>query len=60
MGRGSEAREQNEQDPSVVGFLLENAIRDIGIPPCPSILEQINLEMARDEPDLRHIDHYIS
>lgn len=49
-----------EQDPAVVGFLLENAIRDIGIPPCPSILNQINVEMAKDEPDLRHLDHFIS
>lgn len=60
MVLGSNASRPTEQDPAVVGFLLENAIRDIGIPPCPSILEQINVEMARDEPDLRHLDHFIS
>ena len=47
------------EDPTLVGFLLENAIRDIGIPPCPAILNQINVEMAKDDPNLRHLDHII-
>lgn len=35
--------------------LLGNAIRSIGIPPCPAILEQINAEMRRDEPDFKRL-----
>ncbi len=42
-----------------VNVLLENAIRDIGIPPCPVILEQINAEMRRDEPDLKRLARII-
>lgn len=43
-----------------VGTLLANAIRDIGIPPCPSILTKINAEMSKDEPDLKYLDRIIS
>ena len=42
-----------------VGTLLGNAIRDIGIPSCPAILNQINAEMAKAEPDFRYIDRII-
>ncbi|MCX7172695.1 MAG: HDOD domain-containing protein [Proteobacteria bacterium] len=48
-----------DADSSVVGTLLGNAIRDIGIPPCPAILDQINLEMGKDEPDLNHLTRII-
>jgi HD-like signal output (HDOD) protein len=43
-----------------VGSLLETAIRDIGIPPCPAILDQINAEMRKDEPDFNHLTRIIS
>ena len=42
-----------------VGALLGNALRDIGIPPCPEILTQINTEMGKDEPDLKHLERMI-
>ncbi len=60
MSLGSDSNTPLAEDPAVVGFLLENAIRDIGIPPCPAILNQINAEMAKAEPDLRHLDHFIA
>ena len=46
-------------DSASVGKLLANAIRDIGIPPCPAILNQINAEMSKEEPDLKHLDRLI-
>ena len=49
-----------EQDAASVGTLLANAIRDIGIPPCPAILIQINTEMSKDVPDLKYLDRVIS
>lgn len=49
-----------ETDPSRVGALLENAIRDIGIPPCPAIVDQINAEMRKDEPDFKRLSSVIS
>lgn len=45
--------------PSPVDALLESAVRDIGIPPCPAILERINAEMHKDEPDLKHLSSLI-
>jgi HD-like signal output (HDOD) protein len=48
-----------EQDAARVGVLLSNAIRDIGIPPCPAILERINSEMSKDEPDFNQLDRII-
>lgn len=47
-------------DPSRVETLLGKTIGDIGIPPCPAILSQINKEMQKDDPDLRHLDDIIS
>jgi HD-like signal output (HDOD) protein len=49
-----------ETDSPRVGVLLENAIHDIGIPPCPVILEKIHAEMGQDEPNFNHISHIIS
>lgn len=46
-------------DAGQVGTLLGNALRDIGIPPCPEILTQIHAEMAKDEPDLKHLERII-
>lgn len=34
-----------------VDQMIEDAVRDIGIPPRPTALEKINAEMCRDEPD---------
>lgn len=50
----------SDDAPSRVGSLLENAIRDIGIPPCPAILDKINTEMRKDEPDFRHLTRIIN
>lgn len=43
--------------------LVENigfAIRDIGIPPRPTVLTEIESEMAKDEPDFTHLAKVIS
>ncbi len=45
---------------SHVAALLENAIRDIGIPSRPSILDRINAEMHKDNPDFHHLAHLIT
>ena len=47
-------------EPSPIDAMLENAVRDIGIPPCPAILDHINLEMHKDEPDMMHLSKLIS
>ncbi|MBI3901796.1 MAG: HDOD domain-containing protein [Nitrosomonadales bacterium] len=49
-----------ETDPDRIGDLLESAIRDIGIPPCPTILEDIHTEMGKSEPDFKHLTRIIS
>ena len=36
---------------SDIDKLLEDAVRDIGIPPRPAVLQQVDAEMAREEPD---------
>ena len=45
---------------SPVDALLENAVRDIGIPPRPAILDRISFEMSKEEPDLMHLSKLIS
>jgi len=47
-------------DPGRISALLGRAIDDIGIPPCPEILVQINAEMGKDEPDLKRLDAIVS
>lgn len=47
-------------DPARIAALLGRAIDDIGIPPCPEILVQINAEMSKDEPDLKRLDTIVS
>ena len=47
-------------DSTRVGTLLEKAISDIGIPPCPAILNQINAEMRKDEPDFKRLANIIN
>lgn len=43
-----------------VATLLQNAIRDIGIPPCPDILEQIRVEIHKEEPNLNRLTSIIN
>ena len=47
-------------EPTRVATLLEGAIRDIGIPSRPTILDRINAEMHKDEPDFHHLAHIIA
>lgn len=47
-------------EPTRVATLLEGAMRDIGIPTRPTILDRINTEMHKDEPDFHHLAHLIS
>lgn len=60
MSLATNHRAAPEPDAANVGTLLANAIRDIGIPPCPAILTQINTEMSKEEPDLKYLDRIIS
>lgn len=50
----------SDRDAEKVAPLLENAILDIGIPPCPAILNQINLEMCKDDPDFKRLTRLIN
>lgn len=56
----NESRTAANTDPAQVEDLLGRTIIDIGIPPCPTILKQISLEMAREEPNLKYLDGLIS
>jgi HD-like signal output (HDOD) protein len=46
-------------EPPSLDSILEQTIKDIGIPPRPAILERIATEMARDDPNFRHLGHLI-
>ena len=59
MSPGINAATEPEQDAAHVGNLLANTIRDIGIPPCPAVLNRINAEMSKDVPDFNHLDRII-
>ena len=52
-----EATSTAKQD---IGNMLEEAVRDIGIPPRPAVLERINTEMRRPEPDSGRLAGIIS
>lgn len=39
--------------------VLEQTIKDIGIPPRPEILDRITAEMSREDPNFRHLAHLI-
>ncbi|TRZ69306.1 MAG: HDOD domain-containing protein [Rhodocyclaceae bacterium] len=39
--------------------ILEQTLKDIGIPPRPEILERIAAEMVKDAPNFRHLGHLI-
>lgn len=49
----------SEPDADRINTLLSNTIRDIGIPPCPTILNRINVEIGKDEPDFKYLDRII-
>jgi HD-like signal output (HDOD) protein len=42
---------QSDSKPSAVDNLFERSIIDVGIPPCPAILDRFMSEANRDEPD---------
>ncbi len=44
---------------SPVDTLLENSLRDVGIPPRPAILDRIAGEMHKDEPDFKRLSAII-
>lgn len=51
------ARESNE--PPSLDSILEQTLKDIGIPPRPEILERIAVETGKDDPNFRHLGHLI-
>ena len=59
MATGSNGASTGGSGALRVTQLLESAIRDIGIPPCPVILDRINAEMHKDEPDFNHLAQII-
>lgn len=54
--------EQRDSQGPVPGLdaILEESLKDIGIPPRPMIIEQIYRETHRDDPDFKHIADLIS
>lgn len=42
-------------DSSQISELLENTLRDIGIPPRPAILDRINAEMRKEDPNFKQL-----
>lgn len=46
---------QQYSRPSPVDSLFERAFIDIGIPPCPAILDRFMAEIAKDEPDHKRL-----
>ncbi len=48
-----------EESPLIAGMLVDT-LRDIGIPPCPAILNRINVEMGREEPDFNQVASVIA
>jgi HD-like signal output (HDOD) protein len=47
------------QEPLSLDSILEQTLKDIGIPPRPEILERIAAETVKDAPNFRHIGHLI-
>jgi len=50
----------NEPQDTTVDQLLEQSVREIGIPPRPAVLERINQEMRQAEPDAMRLARIIS
>ncbi len=51
--------ETKADNPSELGNLIERSILDIGIPPCPVILDRFMTEVRRDEPDFHRLANII-
>jgi HD-like signal output (HDOD) protein len=49
----------SSQPDQAVGTLFEQTLKDIGIPPCPAILERIMNEIRKDEPDYNRLTQII-
>jgi HD-like signal output (HDOD) protein len=49
----------NDTHPPEVDCLLERSIRDIGIPPCPAILNRFMSETNKDEPDYHRLANIV-
>jgi len=45
--------------PSTVGNLIERSILDVGIPPCPVVLDRFMTEARKNEPDFNLLAHNI-
>jgi len=50
---------QRDSVPSKIDSLFERSIIDVGIPPCPVILDRFMAEVRKDEPDYRRLAHII-
>lgn len=50
---------QDAANPSDVDNLIERSILDVGIPPCPIILDRFMTEAKRDEPDFGRLANII-
>lgn len=50
----------NQQDTSGLDALIERSLADIGIPPCPVILDRFMTEARKDEPDFNLMASIIS
>lgn len=48
------------EDSGRLAPMLENAIRNIGIPPCPDVLNKINIELRKDDPDFNLLAQIIN
>jgi len=44
-----------DSPPSAVDNLFERSIIDVGIPPCPAILDRFTTELRKDEPDYNRL-----
>ncbi|BBI99445.1 HDOD domain-containing protein [Ferrigenium kumadai] len=49
-----------ESAPSDVDMLFERSLLDVGIPPCPVILNRFMVEAGKDEPDFKRLESIIS
>ena len=49
----------HDDEPTAVDNLIERTILDIGIPPCPVILDRFITETRRDEPDFTRLANII-
>lgn len=51
--------ESTPPPPPTVDSLLETSLKDIGIPPRPTILDRISIEMMKDDPDYKRLANII-